>query len=230
MGGTVGFTLRLPDGTERRGTTYTNWTPFFLNNPALFECDEKHLKGLVDTMQKDYDQYPGDRNPYLAPYGYGLIVVDCQKKCLYHCQGYTSYGSMYGSCLYDQRPTRYKPGSDIDRLLKIVDRGWCFQIDKWYKPRSQGVTGWFKWRGPVITDKQKAGVVDLIKTKLAGKYDTATRYKFHFSPPEWSIRRFEESAAGLLEMRQAVKLLGFKYTPRESALWRKYVKRHDDDE
>lgn len=229
MGGTVGFTLRLPDGTEHRGTTYTNWTPFSVNNPSLFECDPEHLKGMVDLMQRYHDKFPHDRNPYLAPYGYGLIVVDCQKKCLYHRQGYTDYGAIRGFDLCDANPAKYEPGSSLGRLLGVVDRGWCFQIDKWYRPRSQGVTGWFKWRGPTVTDKQKAAITDLIKTRLAGKHSSCPSFKFYFSPPEWSIRRFADSAAGLREMRQAVKLLGFKYTPYESALWRKYIKRYGDE-
>ena len=42
MGGTVGMTIRKPDGTELRMARWTNNIPYFVKNDRFFEFDKDH--------------------------------------------------------------------------------------------------------------------------------------------------------------------------------------------
>ncbi|MBS3146067.1 hypothetical protein J4471_00020 [Candidatus Woesearchaeota archaeon] len=126
MGGSIGVTVREENGKEHRMCRWTNTLPWFITNLRFLNKDPKHLEAYLEQwniMKADYDNHknewesikqkygrdawnhePFENNmtgcyaPYafLAPQGYGLVVVDMQKDIVLDFQGYTSLDTIHG--------------------------------------------------------------------------------------------------------------------------------------
>ena len=108
MGGSVGFTIREENGKEHRMCRWTNCTPQYVNNSKFIEKDKTHLDNYLSIWYEMVDEYTSEEyktkdltmsdvyapNPFLAPMGYGLVVVDYQTNTVLHLQGYTGYGTI----------------------------------------------------------------------------------------------------------------------------------------
>ncbi len=111
MGGSIGFSIREKDGTEHRMCRWTNSMPYFINTPKFIHQDPQHLKKYLNTWYEMVDSYKSGayKNeqftmadvyapyPFLAPMGYGLVVVDYKSLNVLHLQGYTSFGRLLPS-------------------------------------------------------------------------------------------------------------------------------------
>ena len=114
MGGTVAVILRDHQGKVTPMLRWTNIMPYFFRQFNLFSNDVKLEKNWIknfmkehDKMKKDYEKNKDTSNfefdmtdtyfPYdtLAPYSYGLIVVDFLRKKLYTNQNYCSLEYLY---------------------------------------------------------------------------------------------------------------------------------------
>ncbi len=111
MGGTVAVTIRKTDGREHRMARWTNVLPWFVENQKFLGKDTTHIQNYIamwEDMRQDWiDNHEtgnfrhnmtscyGD-HPYLAPAGYGLVVLDQQSAVILSMQGYTgTFGHFY---------------------------------------------------------------------------------------------------------------------------------------
>src|SRR3989344_333452 len=112
MGGSIGITVREENGKEHRMCRWTNTLPWLITNIRLLNKDPAHIGGYLqrwDEMVEDFKKHSGDKKfeypmtpvyapyPFLAPHGYGLVVVDLQQNHILTSQGYTELGSIYSS-------------------------------------------------------------------------------------------------------------------------------------
>ena len=78
-------------------------------------------------MKKDWEQHKDDEKfeypmtlcytPYpafLAPEGYGLVVVDMQKDTILSCQGYTSFGNIHVAGMIMSMDIDYEDETESD--------------------------------------------------------------------------------------------------------------------
>ena len=113
MGGTLGFT-QIRNGKRESQHRWTNVFPDFINSyrfhfPDSPEAMEKYITDWEEPyrgMQEDWEKngpdgpfehnmtdcYFGPEVPRFSPCGYGLLVLDFDKKIGYHCQGYSNFG------------------------------------------------------------------------------------------------------------------------------------------
>jgi hypothetical protein len=100
MGGEIGLTVRLPDGTEHRMERWTNILPSLIYAPRFWNGDadvwkdalkhwetEAAKKGRGKTIISSWEMY---KHPYLAPSEYGILVVDYKTMTIVSAQGYMS--------------------------------------------------------------------------------------------------------------------------------------------
>ena len=105
MGGSVGLTIREPNGKEHRMCRSTGVLSWAIRNMKLVNKDPEHITAVLKTweeMRNDYERNKESGNfeiemtgcyapyPYLAPIGYGLVVVDMVHNEILDNQGYTS--------------------------------------------------------------------------------------------------------------------------------------------
>lgn len=97
MGGIVGLTFRWPDGTQWRGSCWTNVLPDGLFAPPFFvrRASEGHARRWLANILKNRDEAPEigklwGSSPLLAPVEYGLVVVDFKTKTVLSHQGYSN--------------------------------------------------------------------------------------------------------------------------------------------
>lgn len=110
MGGTLAWTLRLPDGTEHRMQRWTNIFPEITCDAAFLAGDPVALDAALSEwrrMHADWDRHGPDgpfalpMTPVYAPYPfglrpaeYGIIVTDFASRTIVSCQGYTALAQM----------------------------------------------------------------------------------------------------------------------------------------
>lgn len=117
MGGAIGYT-KIKNGKREHQHRWTNAFPDFFNSysfhfpksPEAFdEYIREHDVSYIQ-MQEDWDKNgpdgPFEHNmtdfyfgttPRFAPKHYGALVVDFDKKIVYHCQGYSDFGTLHDS-------------------------------------------------------------------------------------------------------------------------------------
>ncbi len=86
MGGAIAVGFRFPNGEVKVQERSTNTIPYWFNNIRLFNFDEDYINKYRSALRDDSHDLP------LAPYGYGLILVDYMTNNLLGMQGYTGLG------------------------------------------------------------------------------------------------------------------------------------------
>ena len=98
MGGGIAVTARRANGEILRMCRWTNPLPFFFQNMRFVGGDESHLDEYLEQWHDFMRQAPeGDEmdremvaHDKLAPYWYGLVVIDYQTKKVLSLQGYSA--------------------------------------------------------------------------------------------------------------------------------------------
>lgn len=171
---------------------------------------------------------------YLAPEGYGLIVLDQVEKKILEMQGYTSFGTHniasisldmdwnifeeiregraslveYIESLRESQPENRAVGFyDLCKAGKVSGR------DQYNR-----TTGEFE-----IVDLRGASVEDVFSIIVADK-PTVDRFILDLSP--YTVERFEEDSEGAIQMRKRVLELGFVLSDEEEKFWQEWI----DDE
>lgn len=120
MGGTIGVTLRTPDGQVYKTAQWTNPLPRFVVHPRFLAGDTEWVQQYLDywhavcrdcDKHKDTGNYEISNTPYYArhqvcaPIEYGLVVLDMQQKVIHTHQNYTSFTSVYSYHFKDEEQT-----------------------------------------------------------------------------------------------------------------------------
>ena len=108
MGGSIGVTIRTPDGEIHKMERWTNSTYYTFTDPKFMAGDPDTLKEYLDTwyeMCKSYDDGtykedspmagiycdPDGSRDKMTPSEYGLVYIDFVNKLFVNMNGYTSY-------------------------------------------------------------------------------------------------------------------------------------------
>jgi len=106
MGGVIGFTVREADGTEHRMQRWTNILPSIFEDPEFIRYgSDKQVMDLVkhwytesakgsqgNTIISTWEMY---NYPYLAPFEYGIVVIDYLTRSIVSCNGYSSPSTVF---------------------------------------------------------------------------------------------------------------------------------------
>ena len=237
MGGSVAVTLREPDGTEHRMCRWTNPLPWFINNMKFINKDPVHIKQWLDRwneMRADWEKNKGTGkfefpmteayapSPYLAPMGYGLVVIDMKKNVILNCQGYCNFGVIHGvSIALDMNPNVISGDKPEDRDKEIAKAFFDANravVWKWVK----GVTK--KRRGQFLTTQ--IGYQELLLILKKNNEMLDIRLDMH----PFKIQDYSEESASWPKMRADIEKLGFKITAEEDKMWDEWLKERKEME
>lgn len=171
---------------------------------------------------------------YLAPSEYGQVVVDYQNNVVLHSQGYTDFGRMSYVCakqmLYQEGVERFwerhpeHGAGDHCRLREFFEDGRIIRISAYRDPPeltkiedipdSNTLLAFLQWERSRNDEEMRP--------------DEYSNFEFDMSP--WTVTRFEESAEGIRELKQAILDLGFVLTEREDELWDEFLQRWSEDD
>lgn len=231
MGGSVGLTIREPDGTEHRMTRWTNILPWVLTDLGLLEDDPKHVQEVLAqwrVMRADYEahvaeydpkgRYPFEHPmtevyapyPFLAPREYGLVVVDMQSKVILSSQGYTIPGEIHSFAFSGENTE--SPDSNFQRFKRLFDAGRIRTIRYHHDPdrRQEPVP----WRS---AEEALAAFQALDRdSDLRG---FAYQVDMHPYVVEHILNLDAEKSQA---MRERILQLGFTLSAEEEAVWTKW--------
>ena len=93
MGGTVAVTVRKEDGTVIPMHRWTNSLPYWIKTRKFIENPSK-------TMEEYIYQDQEDSEAFVAPEGYGLVVIDLKEKKILSYQDYTTFDLIFGTAKF----------------------------------------------------------------------------------------------------------------------------------
>lgn len=234
MGGSLAVTIREADGTEHRMCRWTNPTPYFVNNPLLCEKDPAYLAGYLSQwrdMREDFERNQGNKAfehnmtscyapyPFLAPHGYGLLVVDMQRDVILDMQGYTSYGAV------DVTGIRLEL---TELRQRASGRGVSLHVGAMEPDSKLASLRGFAERGRVACIKihgHEERVIDAkgqdfesIKSLISG-VDRRDHAEVVYDMSPFKVEWFRETVADARRLRERVLELGFRLSDEEEGIW-----------
>ncbi len=254
MSGTVGLTIREPNGKEHRmarGTKILSWT---INNIRLLNKDEKHLQDVLKLwhkMRDDYLKHEKDKKfkfpmtkayapyPYLAPIEYGLVVVDMVNNEILDYQGYSATNIFHSSYINHDMLTKERGSVTPHNIGPEDERPKELGKDAFYLDDNELDAVRFRElfeAGKITTavnrlDKSK--IIDLRGKTLDDIINLIKRDNFYITfqidMSPYKVTRYEEHDADeALRMRRRIKELGFTLSDKEKFLWDEWIEDHQE--
>ena len=233
MGGNVAVTLREPDGTEHRMNRWTNTMSWFVNNMKFVNKEPDHIKAYLDRwneMRTDWELNKGTGKfefpmtdcyapyPFLAPDGYGLVVLDMKENVILSCQGYCKFGAIYVATIaLDIHPSTIHDPADLEDERESVIAKRFFDADRAVvqkfikKPLQHGKL--------VDTDIGYDELLEIIK-KHGKEFYGCQHVRLDLDP--FVVREYDENT-GWDAMRADIEKLGFVITPEEDKQWKEWI-------
>lgn len=251
MGGSVGLTIREPNGKEHRMCRWTNILPWAITNIRLVNKDVKHIEKILDPwydMREDYMQHKKDgkfRNEmtkvyaphhYLAPQGYGLVVVDMVNNKILDHQGYISISNIdiisVASDMSSVSPGLHKIMIGDKQPEKLGKKAFYFPDDE---SRAVRFREFFE-DGKIMEarDSRNGNTIllngksleDAIKV-IEGDFERYLYFPVNMSPFE-VIRYQEFDPEEAKKMKKDILDLGFRLSNEEEAMWDDWVKEGEE--
>lgn len=218
MGGTVAVTIRKKDGTiykmARKTGSYTGM--FFSEDFANGDFDkaiDSYIK-IFTEMKEDYEKgepYKFAMSPFygwcneLAPFDYGLVVIDFKDNVIYSMQEYDLPGTTYLGDLFI-KSERYFSGNlivhdfnsgETSRLYKILN---CDPND----------TGDDLFKKVSTNDElmKRSSIYSLYDEKLEN----------------FTLKNYDNDLDSLVKFFNDLKIAGFIFNDKEISLWLDYSK------
>ncbi len=223
MGGSIGVTIRDYRGKEHRMCRWTNALPDLVKNVDFLEGKEEPIiQYLADWYRMVLDQklatqthtptrYPMTEgyisHPYLAPEGYGLCLIDCTKKTIINCQGYSTLEHITSSEIV----VCSDPKDPQDSYRRLWDAG------KLRLKHSYGVPS--PARNPEYWPQLDCQKAHLLMRNL-GPGQSLT---FILESEPWEIIDCKDTANRWELIYTAVKGQGFVLTEHEESLWKAWI-------
>ena len=255
MGKRVGLTLRAPDGKEHRMCRWTNILASIINNIRLVNKDNSHIEDIIKTwyeMREDYESHKADGNfeddriedyapfPYLAPMGYGLVVVDMVNDEILDCQDYTIPGIIpaigikremhsvdgkstsilrIGSHAKSKSKSLGKQAFYLDDSKKAAVRfREFFEAGKIAKVREYSIA---------VDDYIEIDVNGRSFDYVVGMIENSVDLEFHLDMSPYKIIKYDEqNYEDLVKMKGKIKELGFKLNSEEEQIWYEWIREH----
>ena len=208
MGGTIAIAIRKPDGTTTLQHRWTNPLPHTLRDPAFYDKETRmaYVEKYIRQGKKDPYKSSGAR---LAPYSYGLLVIDLVRDQILHMNGYSAFVE---PSLYEF--SREYP-SDVDESAAV--NWWAM---------SGRILGFTDVSGDVDVEGKgpldKAKLDELAASSRLRRASALTFLKLNTTP--YTVTRFKENPENSLRFRQTVLDLGFTLTPEDIKAWDKFDK------
>jgi len=242
MGGSIAVTARRANGEVIRMCRWTNPLPFFIQDARWIDADETHLDEYLEqwnSMRADYEKNePGNYEfnmtdvyapyPFLAPHGYGLVVIDYQTHTLLTMQGYSSLIEVFPDTFRNVNPGPLP--EDVSPLISMLAMSQEEQAQE-----NARVMGLFKRKCLYVMPR---GADNLDAATLVPDLETAQslvsdkeawwNYRFFIKPDPWKVRRFPETPDGADEFHDNLIDLGFQFTSQENDLWGEFRNQWED--
>lgn len=253
MGGTIRVILREENGTIHKMFRWTNSFPWFVNHMGLVNKDPKHLKAYmrayvemkIDYLKnKDKPDVEGEEKfenfmtsayfpeaDWIAPAGYGLLVIDYMKDKILSCQGYSHVGNVdmgkLRMALDDSEENRFiRSGmiqdDEIESYKTMLEEGRIAEHVMWD----------LKEEGFVSHNRTKEEILGFTSINFyEDKSEEARELKWsHFKLDlnPWEVFNYDESVEGYAEFKEKMVELGFEFTEEDEKLWNEYVSCYQD--
>lgn len=238
MGGYVATTIKGKEGKVTKTITYTgDVNDFFFNEKFHQDGGDSAVTEFVaqtEAIKNDYiknkdtenfeSDYAEEYGSYdsLAPKGYGLIVIDFEKKIIASMQGYHHPGNEHIFSL-----------DRIDPIISHMIRNDLLDVVYWDKSntkQSSSIKDFFgttdlkevhaMYRSIYFKDKNDTqykklgGIVDIDKIELDGRFLLTPIHRHGFSEV-----RFEEDEEGYLNFYKHLQDAGFEISNEDTELW-----------
>lgn len=227
MGGSIAVVVRDWDGVIHKQGRWTNGLSTCFNDVRFFEGNRAFLK---DYLTRESAYGPWNR---VAPYGYGLVLADCQTKTLLDWQGYTAQlgGKIYEFAFAprkwsDDEEPRVMHEEDREQAVAYFAAGRARYVQM-VRFKTKGEDS---WQVPVKTIEEVDDIARKSRGVGGGNRDSDECFRYlvcDISP--WTHIRYEETTPGLRQMQQNIVDLGLPMTPADKAEWTKFIKQREDE-
>lgn len=225
MGGTLSEVIRKTDGTivkRERGTGAYN--KIFISEDFNNNAQEKAIEDHLELIVVPEDIYP------LAPFAYGLVVIDMLNKKIHSLQGYDTPGiyniisisqflwvpqisKKYDDLLKQNKFMVYENGTLLGDCHEVFGNDISFEkINKMVKLDNNPL-------------KKLLKTIKLIKNEHILFIDFKPKSLLDFE-----IIKYEESTSGILELAKNLKKDGFSFDERDKKAWLDFAKNYYDHE
>lgn len=167
--------------------------------------------------------------PFLAPHGYGLVVIDYQTQTMLSMQGYSALIEVSPDTFghagpFPENPPDFGPLTSFLAVSRQEHEEEVSRISGLFKRKCLYVVP----RGAESSD-QATLVPDLDTARAIAAEDNAWfKYRFFVKPDPWKVRRFPETPDGADEFHDNLVDLGFQFTPQENDLWGAFRRQWED--
>ena len=217
MGGSVGTAFRFANGEVVCLELWTNILPTFLKSKNII-VDKN--EDVVRNFIKDEVE---NESPHisLAPYGYGLIVIDFQKNAFLSMQGYATFNS------FSSIEANGKADKDrAENFMALVEAGRIESVRSIFEDNKET-----EHHTRMIESREQAEqVLDLARqTVESNPFNIKTWYNFKIIfEPTMEFHEFEETAEGARKFRQKLIDLDFKLDDEANTSWNDFISEYEE--
>lgn len=216
MGGTIKVAIRLHDESVVSDTRWTNNMPTWINSIEMVNDDADYLRQYAEQESS----HRGDDHT-IAPYGYGLVLIDAITHTIYSCNGYSLPGQITPAkiVIHAEDPEA------VANWKALMDAGRLSAVDVYHPTVPPILLPMVPGRGPV----DEAYAV----RQLERDHEDGERrlYMINIDLSPWRVLDYHESREGCELMRQHIKDSGFPFTEADDRAWDEYMKeKFDEDE
>lgn len=213
--------------------------PFFINDIKFINKERPHLDAFLETWYGMVEEYTSGAykekkmtmsdvyapNPFLAPMGYGLVVVDYKTNTILDMQSYTSFGRLLRSSFLSRSSKEDIENATALFNSKLIDKIRC------YDNREDAVDHF-----PVIEFDKSMTLEYFMEQVNTNQFspnfikDAIQWDEFVINMSPWNIIEFPETSEGVIAFKNKVLELGFILTEKEEELWTDFLEFKKEEE
>lgn len=211
MGGSVGTAFRFANGEVACLELWTNVLPAFLKSKNIIvDKNEDVVRNFIkDEVENENLDIP------LAPFDYGLIVIDFQKNVFLTMQGYATFNSFSS---VDATGTK--------NLMELAEAGRIECVRSIYEGTKK-----IDHHAIMIESREQAKqAIDLARqTVESNPFSIKNWYNFNIIfEPTMEFHEFQETADGAKKFRQKLIDLDFKLDDEANTSWDDFISEYEE--
>lgn len=190
MGGAIRV-ITIKDGTTHKQTRWTNSLTYFVHHDKFIEKNSEWWNEYI-TKETDYSSAADD----FSPEGYGLVVLDYDKKLIFSCQEYSSLRNIYKTSV----------ALEMDYVESNLDYHFPTVIKRMISKGMLKESTWNSNETPVEIllpfdqiMKKYADEIDAKSTGWLKKCDSLQNFYIDFEKFGWEYNSFEKDEKGYQE-------------------------------
>ncbi len=197
MGGQIKVAIRLHDGEMICDTRWTNALPSLLNSWDMVLGDDPNY--LRDYAHES-DLNRSNEDQFIAPSGYGLVVIDAMTKTIWSANGYMSPGQIATAHIILMRPREGLDGfvppkpaqPELAYFQRFMDEGRITAYDDQTDTRV---------KLPVVPGRD---IVEECYALRKRDNEEDTFFMLHLDLSPWRVMDYRETREGYEEMCRAL--------------------------